>query len=90
MWRTDDGREVYRRVLTDRESREAMGAKRMRLVCTEAGTLFWLRRGRLSTPTVDGGTQLRQSGTYNDIAISRDGLLIAMLGSEGRIEVWDL
>ncbi|MEU3200284.1 hypothetical protein [Streptomyces sp. NPDC006996] len=90
VWRTDDGREVYRRVLTDRESREAMGAKRMRLVCTEAGTLFWLRRGRLSTPTVDGGTQLRQSGTYNDIAISRDGLLIAMLGSEGRIEVWDL
>lgn len=90
VWSTDDGREVYRRTLTDRESREATGAKRMRLVCTETGTLFWLRRGRLSTPTVDGGTQLRQSGTYNDIALSRDGRLIAMLGSEGRLEVWNM
>jgi hypothetical protein len=39
---------------------------------------------------VDGGTQLRQSGTYNDVAVSRDGLLMTMLGSEGRIELWDL
>jgi hypothetical protein len=90
VWSTDDEREVYRRRLTDRESREATGAKRMRLVCTDTGTLFWLRRGRLSTPTVDGGTQLRQSGTYNDVAVSRDGLLMTMLGSEGRIELWDL
>ncbi|MEV7081947.1 hypothetical protein AB0N88_25980 [Streptomyces sp. NPDC093516] len=90
VWSTDDGREVYRRRLTDRESREALGAKGMRLLCTETGTLFWLRRGRLSTPTVDGGTQLRQSGMHGDVAISPDGTLIAMLGSEGRLEIWDL
>ncbi|MEW1641893.1 hypothetical protein [Streptomyces sp. NPDC091219] len=90
VWSTDDGREVYRRRLTDREADEALGAKWMRLVCTETGTLFWLRRGRLSTPTIDGGTQLRQSGTYADIAIARDGTLIAMLSTEGRLEVWDL
>ncbi|GAA0320263.1 hypothetical protein ACKI1I_21675 [Streptomyces turgidiscabies] len=90
VWSTDDGREVYRRKLTDREAHEALGAKWMRLVCTETGTLFWLRRGRLSIPTVDGGTQLRQSGTYTDVAIDRDGTMLATLGTEGRLEVWDL
>ncbi|MFF8930713.1 hypothetical protein ACF1AO_25935 [Streptomyces longwoodensis] len=90
VWSTRDGREVYRRRLTDREAQEALGAKWMRLVCTETGTLFWLHRGRLSIPTVDGGTQLRQSGTYADIAIARDGTLMATLSTEGRLEVWDL
>ncbi|MDX2547005.1 hypothetical protein ACOT81_33240 [Streptomyces sp. WI04-05B] len=90
VWSTDDGREVYRRKLTDRESHEALGAKWMRLVCTDTGTLFWLRRGRLAIPTIGGGTQLRQSGIYTDIAIARDGTLIAMLSTEGRLEVWDL
>ena len=90
VWSTDDGREVYRRKLTGREADEALGAKWMRLVCTETGTLFWLRRGRLAIPTVDGGTQLRQSGTYADIALARDGTMLATLGTEGRLEVWDL
>lgn len=90
VWSTDDGREVYRRKLTDREAREALGAKWMRLVCTETGTLFWLRRGRLSIPTTEGGTQLRQAGTCADVAIDREGTLIATLNTEGRLEVWDL
>ncbi|MDX3753144.1 hypothetical protein [Streptomyces sp. AK08-02] len=90
VWSTENGQEVYRRKLADREAREALGAKWMRLLCTEAGTLFWLRRGRLSIQTVDGGIQLRQSGTCADVAIARDGTLIAMLSTEGRLEVWDL
>ncbi|MFD3720106.1 hypothetical protein [Streptomyces sp. NPDC058674] len=90
VWSTEDGREVYRRKLTDREAREAAGAHGMRLLCTETGTLFFLKRGRLSCPTIDGGIQLRQSGRYVDVAIARDGRLMAMLGSEGRLEVWDL
>ncbi|WP_405798039.1 hypothetical protein [Streptomyces longwoodensis] len=90
VWSTEDEREVYRRRLTDREAREALGAKWMRLVCTETGTLFWLRRGRLSIPTTDGGTQLQQSGTYADVAVDRDGTLMATLSTEGRLEVWDL
>ncbi|MFC8433952.1 hypothetical protein [Streptomyces sp. NPDC057253] len=90
VWSTEDGREAYRRKLTDREAREALGGEGMRLLCTETGTLFCLKRGRLSCPTIDGGIQLRQSGRYVDVAISRDGRLMAMLGSEGRLEVWDL
>lgn len=90
VWSTDDGREVYRRKLTDREADEALGATWMRLICTETGTLFWLRRGRLSSPTIDGGTQLRQSGIYADFAISRDGTLIAMLSTDGRLGVWEM
>ncbi|WP_415940334.1 hypothetical protein [Streptomyces sp. 039-1] len=90
VWSTEDGREVYRRKLTDREAREAAGAQGMRLLCTETGTLFWLKRGRLSCPTVDGGVQLRQSGRYVDVTISRTGRRMAMLGSEGRLEVWEL
>lgn len=87
VWRTSDGSEVYSRKLTNRESKEALGAKGMRLVCTETGTLFWLRRGRLSIPTMDGGTQLEQSGTGADVALSRDGRLIALLSTDGRLEV---
>ncbi|MFJ8937771.1 hypothetical protein ACIRL0_18965 [Streptomyces sp. NPDC102365] len=90
VWNTDDGREVYRRKLTDREAREALGAKWMRLLCTETGTLFWLRRGRLSVPTAVGGTQLPQFETCADLALSRDGRLIALLSTEGRLEVWEL
>ncbi|MGW4747949.1 hypothetical protein ACWEPR_24400 [Streptomyces sp. NPDC004290] len=90
VWRTEDGREVYRRALTNREAVDALGATGMRLVCTEAGTLFWLHRGRLSVPTANGGTQVQQSGTGSDVAISRDGKLMALLSREGRLEVWDL
>ncbi|TLQ41973.1 hypothetical protein [Streptomyces marianii] len=87
VWRTSDGGEMYSRKLTKREGREALGAKGMRLICTETGTLFWLRRGRLSIPTMDGGTQLEQSGTGADVALSRDGRLIALLSTDGRLEV---
>ncbi|WP_328510687.1 hypothetical protein OG981_39440 [Streptomyces mirabilis] len=90
VWSVDDDKEVYRRPLGDRESLEGGGAAQMRLVCTDTGTLLWLKRGRLVCPTVGpAGTQLQQSGYYNDFAATRDGRRIATLDTTGRLDVWE-
>lgn len=90
VWSLADDREVYRSPLGNRESAEGLGAAQMRLICTDTGTLLWLKRGRLVCPTTGpGGTQLQQSGYYNDFAVSRDGRLIATLDSGGRLGLWE-
>ncbi|MFE7838458.1 hypothetical protein ACFU53_21085 [Streptomyces sp. NPDC057474] len=90
VWSVADGREVYRSPLGNRQSFEGLGAAQMRLVCTDTGTLLWLKRGRLVCPTTGpAGTQLQQSGYYNDFALSRDGRLAALLDSEGGLSVWE-
>jgi hypothetical protein len=84
------GGEVHRSPLGNRQSAEGLGAAQMRLVCTDTGTLLWLKRGRLVCPTTGpAGTQLQQSGYYNDFALSRDGKLAALLDSEGGLSVWE-
>ncbi|WP_328223819.1 hypothetical protein [Streptomyces sp. NBC_00310] len=90
VWSVADDREVHRSPLGKRQSLEGLGATQMRLVCTDTGTLLWLRRGRLACPTTGpAGTQLQQSGYYNDFALSRDGKLAALLDSEGGLSVWE-
>jgi hypothetical protein len=88
VWRLADDAEVKRRDLSDREALDGLGAAQMRLVCTDAGALLWLRRGRLSTPTAEPtGVHLEQAGYANDIAVSRDGRRMARMRDDGVLEV---
>jgi hypothetical protein len=88
VWNVAEEHETFRRALGARESRDGLGATQMRLVCTDAGVLLWLKRGRLTCPTAGStGFQFSQAGYLSDVAVSRDGRLLASLAEDGRLVV---
>ncbi|MFI5688060.1 hypothetical protein [Streptomyces sp. NPDC051636] len=61
---------VLRRAFSERDSRGGLGAKAMRLLCTDDGRVLWLRRGRLCQATDSPGIRHReQAGRYDDFPI---------------------
>ncbi|MGW3147029.1 phosphorylase family protein [Streptomyces sp. NPDC001177] len=87
--RIADGSVVLRRDFSGQESRDGLGAKGMRLLCTDAGGVLWLRRGRLCQVTDSPEIRhLEQAGRYDDFAVHPDGGLLAAAGSQNLVRVW--
>ncbi|MFF3610831.1 hypothetical protein [Streptomyces sp. NPDC002580] len=89
VWRIADDTVVLHREFSPRESRDAAGARGMRLVCADEGRLLWLRRGLLSQITDSREVRhLEQPGRYDDFAVHPDGDLLAAVGGTDLVRVW--
>ncbi|MGW1587897.1 phosphorylase family protein [Streptomyces sp. NPDC002386] len=87
--RVADDSIVLRRPFSAQESWDGLDAKGMRLLCTDSGRVLWLRRGRLCQVTDRPEIRhLEQEGRYDDFAAHQGGDLLAAVGDEGLVRVW--